>query len=81
MELISVRELYKNTAKYADQTIEIGGCAYLKCEFQNVIIEDSGSFDYLLLRVQYGRLSSLADGAVGYDAECGGFKFPISHQP
>ena len=25
MELISVRELYKNTAKYADQTIEIGG--------------------------------------------------------
>ena len=25
MELISVRELFKNTAKYADQTIEIGG--------------------------------------------------------
>ena len=25
MELISVRELYKNTAKYADQTIELGG--------------------------------------------------------
>ena len=25
MELISVRELYKNTAKYADQSIEIGG--------------------------------------------------------
>ena len=25
MELISVRELYKNTAAYADQTIEIGG--------------------------------------------------------
>ena len=25
MELISVRELYKNTEKYADQTIEIGG--------------------------------------------------------
>ena len=25
MELISIRELFKNTAKYADQTIEIGG--------------------------------------------------------
>ena len=25
MELISVRELYKNTAAYADKTIEIGG--------------------------------------------------------
>ena len=25
MELISVRELFKNTAKYADQVIEIGG--------------------------------------------------------
>ena len=25
MELISVRELYKNTAAYADRTIEIGG--------------------------------------------------------
>ena len=25
MELISVRELFKNTAKYADQEIEVGG--------------------------------------------------------
>ena len=25
MELISVRELYKNTAAYADKSIEIGG--------------------------------------------------------
>ena len=25
MELISVRELFKNTEKYADQTVEIGG--------------------------------------------------------
>ena len=25
MELISIRELFKNTAKYADQTIELGG--------------------------------------------------------
>ena len=25
MELISIRELYKNTEKYADKTIELGG--------------------------------------------------------
>ena len=48
MELISVRELYKNTAKYADQTIEIGGWVRNKRpskQFGFIVLNDGTYFN------------------------------------
>ena len=48
MELISVRELFKNTAKYADQVIEIGGWVRNKRpskQFGFIVLNDGTYFN------------------------------------
>ena len=63
MELISVRELYKNTAKYADQTIEIGGWVRNRRpskQFGFIMLNDGTYFRNLQIILEADRLPDYA---------------------
>jgi hypothetical protein len=60
--------------------VHIGHGTYLQRLVKNRVVEDSGSFYYLVLDIQCRWIAILHDVAVGYDADGSSLEFTIIHR-